>query len=151
MKINRDFFGFDEREIRNWDQPRFEDSGGSEPDIPSAKLTTTRMPFWLTTTTTTTTSSSALDDNKPKYNFDQNFDTKIKNTEVESNLNSLGRGDIRYQKQLLKFAHDEVLDFAPKTRVRVASSSGKVSPPHLASLFLLPLMLFIAKKHLDSL
>lgn len=68
MKINRDFFGFSDRELRNWPQPNFEKAGAPIAEINGNRLdskvvdrstvqpTTTRRP---TTTVRTTTRQSS--------------------------------------------------------------------------------------------
>lgn len=70
MKINRDFFGFNDRELRNWAQPNFEKAGNAIAEMngnsleskaverSTVKPTTTRRPFTTTVKTTTRQSST---------------------------------------------------------------------------------------------
>lgn len=128
MKINKDFFKFSEGQIRNYEQPHFQKYSPEteEAEIASTTVrttststtTTTPRPKLSTTTRATTPSTTTSDDvlyitPKTRYTY-KNKNAKIQKLDKEESSNSIEHDDsnISYQKQMMDFREQKVLDFA---------------------------------------
>ena len=129
MKINRDFFGFSENEIRNWLQPNFEKIVAIEEIVNNSldisntnkldkKFSNTKI---LNRNRSSTTTVDTLSDiiyvsPRTKWNGANNGKLQIKeHFDINSNSLEPKEGDVTYEKQLMQFSQEGVLDFALET------------------------------------
>lgn len=145
MKINRDFFGFGEHELRNWPQPNLEtvapiaEINGNHLNSkvvdrstvrPSSTTTTTRRPTTTTRRSSTrqwTTTESSISDvmyvsprGEQVYGTSRKGEMKVDESEdIARGANSIEQMEasesVSYQKQLMELEKEGVRDFASNT------------------------------------